>query len=76
MADKLNGMKKWVLKNRLVITGVFAGGLAGYAYYHFIGCASGTCMISSKPLNSVLYFGLMGGLLHSIFKKQPKDSNL
>jgi hypothetical protein len=63
-------MKKWMLKNMFIITGVILGGIGGYAYYHFIGCANGTCMISSKPLNSTLYFGLMGGLFMSIFNKK------
>jgi LytS/YehU family sensor histidine kinase len=52
--------------------GVVVGLVAGYAYYHFVGCASGTCAITSKPLNSSLYGGLMGGLLFNIFVKSPK----
>jgi hypothetical protein len=67
-------MKKWVLKNKLIAIGVTMGGIAGYAYYHFIGCTNGTCLISSKPLNSTLYFGLMGGLLVSLFKTKS-DGN-
>jgi len=63
-------MKNWMLKNKFVVTGVILGGIAGYAYYHFVGCANGTCLISSKPLNSTLYFGLMGGLFMSIFNKK------
>lgn len=63
-------MTKWILAHGLIITGVILGGIGGYAYYHFIGCNSGSCMISSKPLNSTLYFGLMGGLFMSIFKKK------
>lgn len=67
-------MKRWVIKNKLIVTGVILGAVAGYGYYHFVGCTSGTCMITSKPLNSTLYFGFMGGLLFSIFKKKP-DGN-
>ncbi|MFT5754968.1 MAG: hypothetical protein ACI924_002218 [Flavobacterium sp.] len=52
--------------------GVVVGLIAGYAYYHFVGCASGTCAITSKPLNSSLYGGLMGGLLFNIFVKSLK----
>jgi hypothetical protein len=63
-----------MLKNRLVLTGVLLGGIVGYAYYHFIGCTNGTCLISSKPLNSTLYFGMMGGLFMSIFNKKS-DGN-
>lgn len=67
-------MKKWMLKNKFVISGVILGGIGGFAYYHFIGCANGTCLISSKPLNSTLYFGLMGGLFMSIFKKKSNGN--
>lgn len=48
-------------------TGVIIGLLGGYLYYHYVGCMSGTCSITSKPLNSTLYGGLMGGLLFNIF---------
>lgn len=61
-------------KKGYIITGIgiAVGLIAGYAYYHYIGCASGTCAITSKPLNSTLYGGLMGGLLFNIFVKSPK----
>jgi hypothetical protein len=39
-------------------------------YWNYIGCASGTCMITSKPINSTLYGALMGFLLFGIFKKE------
>ena len=53
--------------------GIVVGLIAGYAYYHFVGCASGTCSITSKPLNSTLYGGLMGGLLFNLFVKEKKN---
>jgi uncharacterized membrane protein YedE/YeeE len=52
--------------------GVVLGLIAGYAYYYFVGCASGSCSITSKPLNSTLYGGLMGGLLFNMFVTSPK----
>jgi hypothetical protein len=52
--------------------GVVLGLIAGYAYYYFVGCASGSCSITSKPLNSTLYGGLMGGLLFNVFATSPK----
>ena len=61
-------MKKWIFKNKRVLAGLALGSLMGYGYYYFVGCTNGTCMISSKPINSTLYFGLMGGLFMSIFK--------
>ena len=53
-------------------TGILIGAIAGYAYYHYVGCTSGTCAITSKPLNSTLYGSLMGGLLFNIFVKKEK----
>lgn len=56
-------------KKIIILTslGVVLGAIAGYAYYYFVGCASGTCAITSKPLNSTLYGALMGGLLFNLF---------
>ena len=61
-------------KKEIIVTGigVAVGLIAGYAYYHFVGCASGTCTITSKPLNSTAYGGLMGGLLFNMFVTSPK----
>lgn len=58
-----------ILKHKLTIIGIIAGAIGGYLYYHFIGCASGTCAITSKPLNSTLYGAMMGGLLLNMFQK-------
>jgi hypothetical protein len=56
-------------KYRLTLVGLLVGALLGYVYYHFVGCASGTCAITSKPLNSTLYGALLGGLLFNLFQK-------
>lgn len=53
-------------------TGIIIGAVAGYLYYHFVGCSSGTCAITSKPLNSTLYGSLMGGLVFNMFVKENK----
>ena len=63
-------------KKEMVVTaiGIVIGAVAGYLYYFYIGCASGTCAITSKPLNSTLYGALMGGLILNLFIKSPKKS--
>lgn len=66
-------MKNWLLKNKLGIAGIFVGGILGYAYYHFIGCSSGSCAITSQPINSSVYGMLMGYFAFSIF--EPKNQN-
>ncbi len=40
--------------------GIVLGGLAGYFYYHFIGCASGSCTITSNPYLSIIGGGFLG----------------
>jgi hypothetical protein len=62
-------------KKAIIITliGMVVGASAGYAYYYFVGCASGTCAITSKPINSTLYGSLMGGLLFNLFVKERKN---
>jgi hypothetical protein len=56
-------------KYRVTLVGLLVGALLGYVYYHFVGCASGTCAITSKPMNSALYGALLGGLLFNLFQK-------
>ena len=53
-----------MVKNRLlfIAVGALLGAIGGYAYYHFIGCTSGSCAITSRPVNSTIYGLFMGGL--------------
>ncbi|MBL7844183.1 MAG: hypothetical protein KF846_11065 [Cyclobacteriaceae bacterium] len=56
--------------------GIALGAAAGFLYWYYIGCTSGSCAITSSPVNSTLYGGLMGGLLLNIFesKKQSDET--
>lgn len=40
--------------------GIGIGAGIGFLYYYFIGCTSGTCPLTSKPLNSMLIGAVMG----------------
>ncbi|MFT4016879.1 MAG: DUF6132 family protein [Agriterribacter sp.] len=62
-------MSSFLKKNLLVIIGIIAGAAGGFLYWKFVGCTSGTCPITSKPLNSSVYGAVMGGLLFSMLKK-------
>lgn len=62
-------MESFFNKYKLGIAGIFVGGILGYAYYYFIGCNSGSCAITSKPLNSSVYGMVMGYLMFSVFEK-------
>jgi hypothetical protein len=57
-------------KYKSALIGIAFGAVAGFLYWKFIGCSSGTCAITSKPLNSTLYGALMGFLVAGIFKKE------
>jgi len=65
-------MKKWFKNNALYLIGAAVGAIAGFIYWQQVGCTSGTCMITSKPINSTLYGALMGALLLGMFKKERK----
>lgn len=56
------------------IPGGAIGLLAGYLYWQQIGCSSGSCPITSSPVNSSLYGALMGGLVVSMFRKEKSKS--
>ncbi len=58
---------------KFTIIAVVVGAVLGYMYYFYIGCASGTCAITSKPINSTAYGAVMGGLLGNIFDTKKKQ---
>lgn len=69
-------MKKWFKNNALYIIGAAVGAIAGYIYWQQVGCSSGTCSITSKPVNSTLYGALMGTLLFGMFTKEKKKETI
>jgi len=55
------------------ILSVIAGGGLGWLYYHFVGCVSGSCPITSNPWTSILFGSAFLGLLLPDFLKKKKD---
>lgn len=60
-------------RNWTYLVGGIAGGISGYLYWFYIGCASGTCPITASPLMSVIWGAVMGSLIFSLFKKERKN---
>lgn len=66
-------MENFIKKYKLGLIGIILGGILGYVYYHFIGCNTGTCAITSKPINSSVYGMVMGYLILSTFEKTKEN---
>jgi len=43
-----------------MLSGLALGAVLGYLYYYYIGCASGSCAITSNPFISTAYGAMMG----------------
>jgi len=65
-------MKKWLRNNTLYFIGAMVGGVGGFLYWKFVGCITGTCLITSNPFRSTIYFAIMGALVFGMFKKDQK----
>lgn len=58
-------MKKFVRVGLFVLAGV----LAGLGYYYLFGC-SGNCAVTSSPWMTMVYMGVIGGLLSVVTQKK------
>ena len=64
--------QKLIFRIALTIVG-FAG---GFLYWHYVGCASGTCPIQSKWYLSSLYGAVIGYLISGLFIKDKSKKEL
>ena len=46
-----------------VILGIMIGGTAGFFWYRFVGCSTGSCPITSNPYSSIIYGAVIGALI-------------
>lgn len=59
----------------ITIAGAITGAIAGWLYWKYVGCASGTCPITARPLTSTLYGALLGALLFNMMAPKAKQVN-
>jgi hypothetical protein len=45
--------------------GILAGGGAGFLYYHFVGCSTGSCFITSHSYSSIIFGSILGYMITS-----------
>ncbi len=69
-------MKNWIVRNKLYLIGSVLGAIAGYFYWQQVGCLTGTCPITSKPFNSIMYGAVLGTLILGLFKKEKNVKNI
>lgn len=72
MMDKKNPRLAGIRRLLPVVLLTLAGALGGYLYYRYVGCASGTCPITSSPYISSIYGAIIGALLGSSFTPAGK----
>ncbi len=73
-SGKKSGFRRYLPAMLLSIVGA----VGGYLYYRFVGCASGTCIITSNPVISTIYgavFGLLIGFIITPSKKKEDKAN-
>lgn len=68
-------MTDFLKKYKWKLGGVLIGAIAGFAYWYYIGCTSGTCPIQSNWHTSTLYGGLIGYILPSSPNKKKIAKN-
>ena len=66
--------REYIKRHWLTLLGIAIGALGGFLYWKFIGCTTGTCPITSSPINSSIWGSIIGGLLFSSFQKENKVS--
>ena len=69
-----------ILRKNILIpaTGIVLGMTGGFLYYHFVGCQSGTCAITSNPWLTMLWGAAVGYLFADMFtgkrNNKPEDT--
>jgi hypothetical protein len=60
-------VKEFIISRNFIrsFLGVLIGGTAGFLYYHFVGCNTGSCPITSHPYTTIIFGGLIGFIVTS-----------
>lgn len=67
-------MKNLLKKSVWFVPGILLGTVLGYFYWKFYGC-NGSCLITSNPIRTMIYVGVMGGLLNYMLKPERKNNS-
>jgi len=65
-------VKNWILTHKKNIILAIIGAIAGYLFWYYVGCESGSCAITSVWYRTTIYGALMARLLSDVSFKQTK----
>ncbi len=65
-------MKLFFKQYRITLIGLFIGASLGLLYWAKVGCSSGSCMITSHPINSSIYGAVLGAMIADTFRTKKK----
>lgn len=68
-------MKEKLKNNLITIIGLAVGVAGGFLYWKFVGCATGTCPLTSNWAIMLVYGGLTGGLLGNVVQDKISSRN-
>ena len=63
-------MKSKLKKLLRPLSFAIGGALVGLGYYYAVGCSTGSCPITSNPIITMIYMGVVGLLLSGLFGKR------
>ena len=62
-------LKTWIRPTRFPASGA----LSGLGYDFLAGCSTGTCIITARPLTSMVYTGIISWLLSGLIGRECQD---
>lgn len=68
-------MKNWLKNKKWSIALLFIGATAGFLYWQYIGCESGSCGITSSWYKTSAFGGIIGWLIGDIAYEEMNSSN-
>lgn len=66
---------KIISKYKIELICALLGAGAGYAYWYYVGCASGQCAITARWYTSALYGVVLGFLVGQMITERKRKNN-
>lgn len=77
LSQQITAMNNLYFKNKkflILASAIGLGLLAGFLYWRFVGCTSGSCPLTAKWYTSTLFGGVFGYLIGDSFTSKQKGN--